>query len=205
MPGKPVPHQNAVLLYGLPASGKSTVARALEEEQYFRIGASDAIRYRFSSDPRFRKLAEPVVGRGDLIDERELIQCVKNYFSRVPASKHLLLDGVARTAYQTEEIANFLRAYNSRVRLAMIHVKVSEDVSRHRMEQQAKEQDRIDASPESRERRIAAYNRNCSSVLSAMANFGQVWEIDGEASREEVAAETRRLIGHFVSEYSASV
>lgn len=179
-----------MILYGLAGSGKTTQAKMLlaSSPEFEYVGASDSIRARAAHDPAFAKHAAERLAGGNLVDERELITCVRQRLDEVPVGKKLILDGVTRTEYQVEECVKILKA-RGQGEIVAFHFMVPEAVALERMRKQQAEQKRIDGSSEAMNSRLDQYREHSAAILETLDRLTRLININGDQSREKVFAE----------------
>ncbi|MBI2100215.1 MAG: nucleoside monophosphate kinase [Candidatus Vogelbacteria bacterium] len=179
-----------MILYGLAGSGKTTQAKLLvaRSPDFEYVSASDSIRARAARQPDFAAHVKAMIPAGKLVDERELITCVRQRLGEIPTGKKLILDGVTRTKYQAEECVKMLKA-RGQDELITFHFVVPEAVALERMQKQQVEQKRIDSSPDAMTGRLNQYREHSAEILETLGRLTRLVNINGDQSREKVFAD----------------
>jgi len=170
-----------IILLGIQGSGKSTQGTLL----------SDALQIPYLSTGHiFRKMAKErtslgrqikvVMNAGFLISDSKTLRIVSEYLTRSEYKKGYILDGFPRTLVQA-------KAFNNGIDL-VIYLKISDKEALWRISGRNSE-GREDETLLAIRKRIESFHKYTEPVLEYYKNKGQLLEIDGEQSIEEISNE----------------
>jgi adenylate kinase len=163
-----LPKYQALLLIGLPGSGKSTQGKILGSLPGIHYWEASETFRAIDADSEIGRLIHQYISRGELIpDELAVSLCLDDLKARViagayhPATDILVFDGIPRTVKQAALL-------DERVAVMKILYLVCDDIGQviQRLRQRAVEQDRADDANESIiSHRLEVYQRYTAEML----------------------------------------
>lgn len=148
----------ALIMFGLPASGKGTYAKKIKE-----LYGCDHI----SSGDELRKYAtsqyHDMMGKGNLIDDNTMKDIMSKAIDN-SKSKCIILDGYPRNVSQIETLDEILKSRNINTKGA-IFIDANEDIVIKRMEKRSKEEGRADDNIETFKNRLNNYKQHTIPVV----------------------------------------
>lgn len=181
-----------ICLYGLPACGKTTQAELLTKEfGWVQFGMGDRLRSEIESGSELGQKIKSYVDQGILITD-ELMSEVIKHTGRDIQEKGIVFDGFPRMISQAkmlDEIANGLDLHVD----AFIYLRVSPEEALRRIEARAQTGNRADDKDASAiKNRMGVFNQESTILMDYYRAQGNLIEIDGELSIEEVYAEIKK-------------
>lgn len=171
-----------LILIGIQGSGKSTQGNLLHKAlkipylstgHIFRVIAKERT-------PLGRYIKE-IMNAGYLIPDNKTLEIVSNYLHRPEYKKGYILDGFPRTPAQAEAFENGIDK--------VIHLKVSDREALWRLAYREEDDGREDETLQAIKKRIELYHKFTDPVLDYYQKKGQLLEINGEQSIEEINKE----------------
>ena len=138
-----------------------------------------------------------IMAVGDLVSDEVVWELLKK-----PLSKHLegkesiIVDGFPRTPVQMEMILSYLLGKHISYCVRVVHLTLTEEESRVRLELRAQAEGREDdMDPRAINNRIFKYRENYTKIVEKSINFGvRVHEVNGEKTEERVLNDVIKLI-----------
>ena len=170
-----------IVLIGIQGSGKSTQGNLLSKELDIPYLSTGHIFRTIAKEhtPLGRYIKE-VMNAGYLIPDEKTLEIVSEYLSRPEYNKGYILDGFPRTVTQTESFANGITR--------VVYLKVSDREALWRLSLR-NDEDREDETLKAIRRRIQLFHDVTEPVIEYYRQKGQLAEIDGEQSIEEIQKE----------------
>ncbi|MEE8585130.1 MAG: adenylate kinase [Acidobacteriota bacterium] len=207
-----------VILLGAPGAGKGTQAKLLAESRgYLHVSTGDLLRQAVRQGSELGKRCKAIMEAGGLVPDELVSQLVEEKNSAGDADSGMILDGYPRNLAQAEFLSGVLNG----VRPKTIQIRVDEDQVVKRLsgrrtcsecgrifnvfsspsgkggkeceacggELLQREDDREEAIRE----RLRIYRRQTAPLVEHYSSRGDFFEVDGNRSVNEVAAEIARL------------
>jgi adenylate kinase len=177
-----------LILFGPPAAGKGTQAKRLVAERgLVQLSTGDMLRAaRASGSPLGLKVAA-IMDAGALVSDDIVISLIEEQLPHTQAAGGAIYDGFPRTVAQAEALDAMLTSKGEQID-KVVRLKVDDQALLDRIAKRFAEEGRADDNPESFKVRLAAYNAQTAPLLPFYAGQGKLFEVDGMASVEEVAA-----------------
>jgi len=178
--------EGVIILLGREGSGKSTIAKTLEQEHSLRrFSSGDLVRRLSVESPAFKSWYESNPSFPYIPDT-----AMNQYLlEHLPSKGTVVLDGVPRTLPQAEFLAKYWN-----VRRAVL-IDVPEDECRHRIVARAIEQQRRDdLTSESINSRFALWEHNSPELINFYQEASILRVVDGKDSIQGVYKEVVREI-----------
>lgn len=187
-------YQPDIILYGGPASGKSTQAKLLVQKlkcphmnmgQLFR----DAIRDKIHN---YQKIAK-YMQAGKLVPEVMSVKLVKKFINQTNKKSRIVFDGYPRRMKQVRVLEPLLKKLGRES--VMIFIDLPVGVARSRIRKRAKIENRIDdANPKIINERIKIFQERFRDVMKYYRNKNALVKINGNQSREAIHKDILQVI-----------
>ena len=175
-----------LVLLGAPGSGKGTQAARLKEHlQVPHISTGDLLRAEVAAGSALGLQAKAVMDRGDLVSDDILLGMLEDRLSRPDVADGFILDGYPRNLAQAAALGDLLARIGQPMDHA-VQLEVDTDLLVERIAGRAKEQGRVDDSPESVRNRLNVYNDVTAPVVDYYRQRGMLKVVHGEGSMDEV-------------------
>jgi adenylate kinase len=179
-------HAMRLVLLGAPGSGKGTQAARLKDHlQVPHISTGDLLRAEVAAGSALGLQAKAVMDRGDLVSDEILLGMLEDRLSRPDVSGGFILDGYPRNLAQADALGQLLVRIGQPMDHA-VQLDVDTDLLVERIAGRAREQGRIDDSPESVRNRLNVYNQVTAPVVDYYRQRGMLKVVHGEGSMDDV-------------------
>ena len=180
-----------LVLLGGPGAGKGTQAERLQNDMgLVHLSSGDLFRQLESRSDPLARLIQEKLSAGDLVPDELTTQLITAEVERLCADgPGVVIDGFPRTSVQATLFDEWLARVGGRI-AAVVHLKVDNDVKVNRSLLRGRSDDR----PEIIDHRIEIYDAATRPVFDHYLQQGIIFDIDGERSVDEVAADVARLI-----------
>ncbi|KPH73930.1 adenylate kinase [Bosea vaviloviae] len=192
-----------IIFLGPPGAGKGTqAARIVAKHGIPQLSTGDMLRAAVAAETPIGVKAKAVMDAGGLVSDEIVIGIVADRIDEPDAKKGFILDGFPRTLAQAEALDAMLASkhleLDTVLELKVDQTKLVDRIVKRAEEARAAGQPvRKDDDPEVFKTRLEAYNRDTAVVSPYYAARGQVIEIDGMQTVDEVtAAIEKALAGH---------
>lgn len=183
-----------LLLIGPPGSGKGTVGQRLAEEYGVEhIAAGDLLRHEVETKSDVGRRAAESMQRGELVSDRLVYELVLPRILAAGKSHGYVLDGFPRTLVQAEVGRAITDSNDVAVTLAIL-LDAEPDVLIPRLLDRARNEDRIDDTPEVIRARLDVFNEEVEPLLDFYRELGLLVTVDASGSPEEVWVELRAIL-----------
>lgn len=196
----PVKKQEMILVIGGPGSGKGTQAKILSESNGYRhISTGDLVRKMLNTEiqdekdrPRINKIRERV-NKGELLDDLEIFDILKQEINNYPDSPGFIIDGYPRTLKQAQLFEEKIQPFDK-----IIYFKLSEKIMHDRMLQRGEIEHRQDDNETTILHRVNVYKDQSLPVVQYFETHRKDFftEIDASGSIESVAKQVRHAIAN---------
>ncbi|MDL1912183.1 adenylate kinase [Chloroflexi bacterium CFX6] len=202
-----------LVLLGPPGVGKGTQAKIISERTGLaHISSGDLFRENLKNQTELGKLAQTYMSRGELVPDDVTIGMIRERLSRPDCKAGAILDGFPRTPAQAGALEAMLIEFNGHVDAALF-ITGDEDVLVERLSDRwtcranghiynqktnpprepgicdfdgSELYQREDDKPETVKRRIHVYLEQTSPLIDHYRRHGQLLEIDGMQTIEQV-------------------
>jgi adenylate kinase len=174
-----------IFIAGPQGSGKGTQGKKLADKLGFLFfGMGAMLREIQAQDVPFAQRVSLLNG-GTLLPDEIIIDILKQRLPLIPATRGIIFDGVPRRVGQAEFLVPFLRerGYSA---MATLFIDLPRADSIKRLVFRAKNEERVDDTPEGIERRFEYYDATMPAVIEYLKRETKFIEIDGRPSPEEV-------------------
>ncbi|AIL12591.1 hypothetical protein IM40_02125 [Candidatus Paracaedimonas acanthamoebae] len=213
-----------VIILGPPGAGKGTQARLIQEKfGYVQISTGDLIRQEIASGSELGKHLQPIVNAGGYLDDKIMLELLENKLKTVRTGA--ILDGLPRTENQANALYEMLKNNHQQVDL-VIELKVDKDILAKRIAgrfscancgaiyneyfnplasegkcdhcQGTEFTRRKDDALEVVYKRLDIYYEKTQPLLSYYEKNGQLSQVDGMQSVDDVASQIEVLIKKYL-------
>ena len=183
-----------LLLIGPPGSGKGTVGRRLAEQYGVEhIAAGDLLRHQVETKSDIGRRAAESMQRGELVSDSLVYELVLPRILVAGKTNGYVLDGFPRTLVQAEVGRAITDSNDVAVTLAIL-LDAEPDVLIPRLLDRARNEDRIDDTPEVIRARLDVFNEEVEPLLDFYRELGLLVTVDASGSPEEVWVELRAIL-----------
>ena len=189
-----------LIFLGPPGAGKGTqAARIVAKHGIPQLSTGDMLRAAVAAQTPVGVKAKAVMDAGGLVSDEIVIGIVADRIEEPDCKKGFILDGFPRTLAQAEALDVMLASKHLELD-TVLELKVDQSKLVDRIVQRAEEAKaagqpvRKDDDPEVFKTRLEAYNRDTAVVSPYYAARGQVIEIDGMQSVDDVTAAIEKAL-----------
>lgn len=182
-----------LLLFGMQGSGKGTQAQILTERyglKVFEMGGE--LRAMVQSGSELGNRIKGIIEVGNLVDDATIMEIVEAFLAGLPADQPVLFDGIPRTMAQADQLLELLKRHGREVKA--LYLEISKQKAVERMLSRGRQDD----TQEIIEKRIGLFLEQTVPVIERFRQQGQLIEIDGEQSVEQVTEEIVAKVGEVV-------
>jgi len=180
-----------IILLGPPGSGKGTQAALLRDRLDIpHISTGDLLRNAVQQQTELGRKAKSYMDAGDLVPDDLMLGLIEERLGQADVANGFILDGYPRNLAQAEALDEVLERIGQPVDLAL-SVTVDEGEIVDRLSKRAIDEGRSDDTEEVIRNRLRVYAEQTAPVAGHYAERGQLREVDGMGSIEEV---NRRLL-----------
>ena len=183
-----------IVLFGPPAAGKGTQAKALTTSRGFiQLSTGDMLRAARSSGSDLGKKVAGIMDRGDLVSDEIVIALIEEQLDNNAGAPGFIFDGFPRTVEQAKALDASLEGRGMQVD-SVIRLRVDDNVLLGRVTKRFAEEGRKDDNPESFKIRLGNYNEQTAPLLPYYAEKGKLSEVDGLADIATVSKSIATVI-----------
>lgn len=181
-----------IILYGLPAAGKTTQAELLfKKYDLYQFGMGDKLRAEINSGTELGKKIQTTVASGQLVSD-ELIKGVLQNVKMQAQETGIVFDGFPRMMPQARLLDEMLKEIDLNVDLFVL-LKISPEEAEKRISARAQTGTRgDDKDPKVINSRIDVFRKESLPLIAHYESQGKFLEIDGEQSITTVFAEIEK-------------
>jgi adenylate kinase len=180
-----------IILLGPPGSGKGTQAALLRDRMDIpHISTGDLLRNAVQQQTELGRKAKSYMDAGDLVPDELMLGLIEERLGQADVANGFILDGYPRNLAQAEALDEVLERIGQPVDLAL-SVTVDEGEIVERLSKRAIDEGRSDDTEDVIRNRLRVYAEQTAPVAGHYAERGQLREVDGMGSIEDV---NRRLL-----------
>jgi adenylate kinase len=185
---------DAVFITGPQGSGKGTQGKRLAEKLgFFFWDMGEILRDISRIDDAFAKKIA-AMNKGTLLSDDIILQIARERLALVPKGQGVVFDGIPRRIQQAEFLVEFLRG-QGRKNIVTVFLEVPRDMSIERMLLRAKNQGRVDDTPEGIETRFRYYDEMMAPTVEYLKKETRFVSVDGSPSPDEVTKAMMAALG----------
>ena len=189
-----------LILLGPPGAGKGTQsARLVKRYGIPQLSTGDMLRAAVAAGTPVGLRAKAIMDGGNLVPDDVVIGIVSDRIEEADAKGGFILDGFPRTIAQVDALEHMLSGKGHKldtvIELKVDHQKLIDRIAKRAEETKARgEPVRKDDDPEVFRTRLEAYNRDTAAIAPYYKSKGQLIEIDGMRSIDEVTVDIERIL-----------
>ena len=175
-----------LLVMGPPGAGKGTQCVKLAERFGVpHISSGDLFRHHISNKTELGVTVQKYLDSGEYVPDEITTEMVRKRLDEPDATAGFILDGYPRTTVQVGDLDSMLATTASGLNKVVV-VEVPDDDLVARLAKRAREQGRADDDENVVRRRVEVYQEQTEPVLDLYKKRGQVVEVSGLGSVEDV-------------------
>lgn len=184
-----------IVLLGPPGAGKGTQAVILSKELKIpHISTGEMLREAVASGSPLGQRVKGILDSGELVPDAVVIDVVKDRLGRADCAPGFLLDGFPRTVDQARALTVVLKDLGREL-THVVDIAVPESVLIERIKGRGQAgSGRSDDSAEVAARRLEVYRAQTAPVAGFYRNLGQLAEVNGLGTIEEVSVRLRDAV-----------
>ena len=180
-----------IVLFGAPGSGKGTQATLLERTlSVAHISTGDLLRREVAAGTSLGREAKATMALGQLVSDEIVLEMLERRVTQPDARTGFILDGYPRNLAQAAALEALLDRLGKPLDAAL-YLFVGEDLLFERLAGRAHAEGRHDDHPATVRERLAVYRHQTAPLIAHFRELGQLHEIDGVGSVDEVTARIR--------------
>ncbi len=186
---------DAIFMIGPQGSGKGTQGRVLAAAiDFFYWEMGGILREEAKKDTPFGRKVKSLIEAGYLLEGEDLFKVLQTELPEVMKHQRVLFDGVPRTVPQGVFLLHYLQQ-NGFTKFAAVHINIPEEETIKRLTVRAHHEFRVDDTPEKIKFRLELYRKETEPVLQLLQSVGQLYDVDGMGSVEEVTVRINNALG----------
>jgi adenylate kinase len=182
-----------VLVLGPQGSGKGTQAKRIADERGIpHVSTGEMFRALDGATPLGHEVNE-IMARGDLVPDEITIRMIRERLADEDAQTGFILDGFPRNLAQAEALDQMLDEIGRKLDVVFFF-DLDDETAKERALGRARQEGRIDDSPESIARRLALYHEQTKPVVEYYRATGKLVPLHANRSIEEVSDEIEKAL-----------
>ena len=183
-----------IVFLGPPGVGKGTQCQRISDHYLLpHVSTGDMMRAAIGDGGALGERIRSFVDAGQLVPGEIVIEAVRERMGRADIAKGCLLDGFPRTVMQAEALDKMLAAQDRSVSAA-IQLKADQDELKRRLLTRQQQLGRTDDTPETIAHRLDIYAAATAPLVEYYGQRGQLSEIDGIGTQDEVFGRIRSIL-----------
>ncbi|MGB8715456.1 MAG: adenylate kinase [Rhodanobacteraceae bacterium] len=175
-----------LVLIGSPGSGKGTQAERLKVALAVpHISTGDLLRSAVKAGTPLGNKAKAVMEAGQLVSDEIMLGILEQRLAADDVADGFILDGYPRTLPQADALANLLQRLGQPLD-AVVELQVPAERIIERTRKRFEAEGRADDEPETVRKRLEVFSKQTAPVVDFYRRHGQLQEVDGVGSIEEV-------------------
>lgn len=188
-----------IALFGPPGAGKGTQSEFLiKKYKLFYISTGDLLRKELAAKTPLGLEARNIIASGGLVSDEIIVQIMEKTIAENSQASGFLFDGFPRTYIQAYILEGMMIKLNTSL-TCLIDLKISEEESVQRLLKRGKTSGRSDDNEAVIRNRLKEYNEKTLPVLQFYEDKGQHFEVNAEASIEDVRDRINGIVRHELS------
>jgi adenylate kinase len=134
-----------------------------------------------------------IMARGELVPDEITIRMIQERLAQPDAAHGFILDGFPRNLAQAEALDRMLGGIGRGLD-AILFFDVPDELALERMQQRAREENRLDDNPEAMRKRLAIYHSDTVPVVEHYRATGKLVPLHAGRSVDEVSKEIQKAL-----------
>ena len=183
-----------ILLLGPQGAGKGTQGRLISSEYGIpHIATGDILRSAIAAGTPLGRDVKPIYDAGRLVPDEIMIELIRDRLAEDDTREGFVLDGFPRTLGQAEALDAML-AEIERPLTVVFEFQLPEEVAVERLLRRAKQEGRVDDTPEAIRTRLQLYRELTEPLIEHYRARGNLVGIHADRPVEEVFAEIQQAL-----------
>jgi len=182
-----------IILFGPPACGKGTQAKALAAQGMIHLSTGDMLRAEVATGSEFGQEIESIISTGAYMPDEVVTTLIAARLDATPDAA-FLFDGYPRTITQAISLDTLLADRGQKVDM-LINLVVDRDILLGRVHKRFASDGRSDDNPETFAKRLEKYDRDTAILLPFYEAKGVVKSVDGMLDIQTLSSVISILIG----------
>jgi adenylate kinase len=182
-----------IILFGPPASGKGTQAKALVAQGMVQLSTGEMLRTAVAAKTKLGLEVAPILARGAYVSDEIVTALISEHIVANPSAS-FLFDGYPRTVTQAKSLDGLLDSHNRKVDM-VIHLNVDRSALLGRVAKRFAVDQRADDNPETFEKRLNVYDENTAPVLEYYQERGIIKNVDGMLDADTLSSVISAIVG----------
>ena len=188
--------QPDIILYGGPASGKSTQAKLLVKKlKAAHMNMGGLLREAIAKKGPYHKLVKEYISVGKLVPEKISSVLAMNFVAKVSKAKRIVFDGYPRRMAQVKILEAAKKKNNRETVFVFINLPFS--VAKDRINKRIKLENRVDdADPKAVSQRIRLFQQKAKAVIGYYKGKGTLIKINGDQTPAAVHKDILKAVAN---------
>jgi adenylate kinase len=183
-----------LLILGPQGSGKGTQAQRIAASYGLaHIATGDMLRQAMAAQTEFGRRVKPLYDAGQLVPDDLMIGLIRERLQQDHVEDGFILDGFPRTMAQADALDAMLREIDKPI-TAVLQLDVPDDVCVDRLSKRAREEGRVDDTPDAIRTRLDLYHRETEPVIEHYRAQGNLIVIHGDRAVNDVFDEIQQAL-----------
>lgn len=183
-----------IVFIGPPGAGKGTQCRRLAQLlQIPHLSTGEMLRAAKRQPTALGRQIASFIDDGRLAPDYLVMRLLKKRLLQADVSSGYLLDGFPRTIPQAMQLDEFLAARGERLDV-VLSLRCPSEVLLERLVRRSQVEDRLDDTPETIQQRLRVFKHQTAPLLDYYERQGNLRNVDGMQTPEQVFAEIRRSL-----------
>jgi adenylate kinase len=183
-----------ILLLGPQGAGKGTQGRLISSEYGIpHIATGDILRSAIAAGTPLGRDVKPLYDAGRLVPDETMIELIRDRLAEDDTREGFVLDGFPRTLGQAEALDGML-AEIERPLTVVFEFQLPEEVAIERLLRRAKEEGRVDDTPEAIRTRLQLYRELTEPLIEHYRARGNLVGVHADRPVEDVFAEIQQAL-----------
>lgn len=183
-----------IALFGPPGAGKGTQSQfIIDKYNLSYISTGDLLRKEIAEGTKLGKEADNIIAQGQLVSDELIVQLIEKTIVSNPYTNGFLFDGFPRTNMQAYILEGLMIQHNSSLS-CLINLDVDQDITVQRLLERGKSSGRNDDNEVVIKKRLEEYNEKTHPVLEFYREKGNLVNVDGNKSIEEVTLQVKEIL-----------
>jgi adenylate kinase len=183
-----------ILLLGPQGSGKGTQAKRIASEYGLaHVATGDMFRAAIAHRTPLGLQVEPILASGQLVPDELTIGLIRERLAEEDAQQGFILDGFPRNAVQADALDDLLEDLGRPLDV-IFEFQIADDVCIQRLLARAKEEGRVDDTPEVIAERLRIYHRETAPLIDHYLATGKLVGIHADRPVDQVWREIQEAL-----------